>query len=161
MEEGNIVFGVNFIDWDGNLYKYRIMQSDAVIYPPIKSRGPGRPATQRKSGIDEGPAKKGATPRGRRPRTRPRKVDYGVLVENNAEDPLLSEFIAQFEPVVPQRAIAKGKGKKTYKGKGKKRASAPPIQPGMDPAFYDYGPYMNPNPNPNPAFQCSAQVRTL
>ncbi|KAF5181152.1 hypothetical protein FRX31_029261 [Thalictrum thalictroides] len=44
----------------------------------------------------KGPPKKGATPRGGRPRTRPRKVDYGVPVENIAEDPLLSEFIAQF-----------------------------------------------------------------
>ncbi|KAF5207548.1 hypothetical protein FRX31_002859 [Thalictrum thalictroides] len=152
------------------------MQSDGMIYPPIKARGPGRPAMQRKRGIDEGPmryggkkqhrcknckqyghnrltctqsgpdhasyvdAKKGATPMGGRPRTRPRKVDYGVPVENIAEDPVFSEFIAQFEPMVPQRASGKGKGKKTYKAKGKKKSSAPQFKAPNDPAVYCYGP---------------------
>ncbi|KAF5195862.1 Pentatricopeptide repeat-containing protein [Thalictrum thalictroides] len=179
-----------------------------VILPPIKSRKPGRPAIQRKRGLDEGPvryggkkqvrcsickeyghnkttctggcadyeayvaatskgpAKKGATKKGGRPRTRPRKVDYGVPVENIADDPAFSEFIAQFEPVVSNRA-GKGKAKKTYKGKGKRREPSQhtfdPSQQPFDSSFYGYEPSQqpfDPSPQPSTPMQYPAQVRT-
>ncbi|KAF5202533.1 hypothetical protein FRX31_007880 [Thalictrum thalictroides] len=87
----------------------------------------------------QGPAKKGATAKGGRPRTRPRKIDYGVPTESIAADPTFNDFIEQFEPVVGVRS--KGK-KKTYKGKGKKRANTSQTSDAshpFDPSLYGYG----------------------
>ncbi|KAF5198600.1 hypothetical protein FRX31_011813 [Thalictrum thalictroides] len=89
--------------------------------------------------ISHGVAKKGAAEKCARPRTIPRKIDYGVPTENITADPIFSDFIAQFEPMVATR----GKGKKkTYKGKGKKRANVSQTSDASQPfdlSLYGYG----------------------
>ncbi|KAF5206861.1 hypothetical protein FRX31_003550 [Thalictrum thalictroides] len=89
-----------------------------------------------------------------------------VCLLNIADDPAFSEFIAQFEPVVSNRA-GKGKAKKTYKGKGKRREPSQhtfdPSQQPFDPSFYGYEPSQqpfDPSPQPSTPMQYLAQVRT-